>query len=94
MRDLKCVVSALGNRRSVLVGPSMGGETSLVAVGERHVDSTALVMVDVAPNIEANGVKNIEAFMTYKPEGFNSLDEVAQAIATNPTAPVRAISMC
>jgi pimeloyl-ACP methyl ester carboxylesterase len=80
VRDLVCVVRALGGRRPVLVGASMGGGTSLVAVGEKHVDATALVLVDVAPNIELAGVKNIEAFMNQRPEGFDSLEEVAQAI--------------
>lgn len=82
VRDLECVVAALGNRRPVLVGASMGGGTSLVAVGEEHVDATALVLVDIAPNIESEGVKNIQAFMNLKPEGFDSLEEVAQAITS------------
>jgi len=81
VQDLKCVVAALGNRRPVLVGASMGGGTSLVAVGEDHVDATALVMVDIAPRIEMKGVDNIQAFMSQKPEGFDSLEEVAEAIA-------------
>ncbi|MDB5966018.1 MAG: alpha/beta hydrolase fold protein [Polaromonas sp.] len=80
VRDLECVVAALGHRRPVLVGASMGGGTSLVAVGEGHVDATALVLVDVAPNIEEAGVANIGAFMRQKPEGFASLEEVAEAI--------------
>lgn len=82
VRDLECVVAALGNRRPVLVGASMGGGTSLVAAGESHVDATALVLVDIAPNIEPVGVNNIQAFMGLKPEGFDSLEEVAQAIGT------------
>ena len=80
VEDLKCVVAALGNRRPVLVGASMGGGTSLVAAGEDHVDATALVLVDVAPRIEMEGVDKIQAFMRQKPEGFDSLEEVAQAI--------------
>jgi pimeloyl-ACP methyl ester carboxylesterase len=82
VRDLECVIAALGGRRPVLVGASMGGGTSLVAVGEKHVDATALVLVDIAPNIEADGVKNIQAFMSLKPEGFESLEEVADAISS------------
>lgn len=82
VRDLQCMVAALGNRRPVLVGASMGGGTSLVAAGEAHVDATALVLVDIAPNIEPDGVKNIQAFMSLKPEGFDSLEEVAEAIGT------------
>lgn len=82
VRDLQCVVAALGQRRPVLVGASMGGGTSLVAVGESHVDATALVLVDIAPRIEPTGVDHIQAFMRLKPEGFASLEEVAQAIGT------------
>ena len=82
VEDLKSVVSALGNRRPVLVGASMGGGTSLVAVGEDHVDATALVVVDIGPRIEPAGVEKIWAFMNQKPEGFDSLDEVANAIAS------------
>lgn len=81
VEDLKCVIAALGGRRPVLVGASMGGGTSLVAIGEDHVDATALVMVDIAPKIEPDGVKRIGAFMSQKPEGFDSLEEVAEAIA-------------
>ena len=81
VEDLKCVVAALGDRRPVLVGASMGGGTSLVAVGEDHVAATALVMVDIAPRIEPEGVDKIRAFMGQKPEGFASLQEVADAIA-------------
>ncbi|MSQ70956.1 MAG: alpha/beta hydrolase [Betaproteobacteria bacterium] len=79
--DLKCVVAALGNNRPVLVGASMGGGTSLVAIGEDHVDATALVLVDIAPRVEPGGVEKIQAFMAQKPDGFNSLEEVAAAIA-------------
>jgi pimeloyl-ACP methyl ester carboxylesterase len=81
VEDLKCVVAALGNRRPVLVGASMGGGTSLVAIGEDQVDATALVLVDVGPRIEPGGVDKIRAFMNQKPEGFASLEEVAEAIA-------------
>jgi non-heme chloroperoxidase len=60
----------------------MGGGTSLVAVGEDHVDATGLVLVDIAPRIESDGVDKIRAFMSLKPEGFDSLQEVAAAIAS------------
>lgn len=82
VEDLKCVVAQLGHRRPVLVGASMGGGTSLVAVGEDHVDATALVMVDIGPRIEPEGIDRIQAFMGLKPEGFGSLQEVADAIAS------------
>ena len=80
--DLLCVVEALGDPRPVLVGASMGGGTSLTAVGEDRIDATALVLVDIAHRIEPEGVKNIRAFMGQKPDGFSSLEEVAEAIAS------------
>jgi non-heme chloroperoxidase len=80
--DLDAVIAQLGNRRPVLVGASMGGGTSLVAVGEGHVDATALVLVDIAPRIEPDGVAKIQAFMTARPDGFESLEQVADAIAS------------
>lgn len=81
VEDLKCVLAAYPGKRPVLVGASMGGGTSLTAVGEDHVDATALVLVDIGPRIEPEGVGKIAAFMNQKPEGFDSLQEVADAIA-------------
>jgi len=81
VEDLKCVIAALGGGRPVLVGASMGGGTSLVAVGEGHVDASALVMVDTGPRVEPEGISKIREFMEQKPDGFESLQEVADAIA-------------
>jgi non-heme chloroperoxidase len=80
--DLLCVLDALGDEHPVLVGASLGGGTSLVAIGEGHVDASALVLVDIAPRIEPEGVDKINSFMDQKPEGFESLEEVAEAIAS------------
>ena len=59
----------------------MGGGTSLTAVGEERVDAEALVLVDTAPRIEAGGVRKIRDFMRQAPDGFSSLEEVADAIS-------------
>lgn len=80
--DLVSLIDTLGNRRPVLVGASMGGGTSLVAVGEGLVDATALVLVDIAHRIEAEGAEHIHRFMDGHPEGFESLEEVADAVAS------------
>lgn len=79
VQDLQCLVADLGNRRPALVGASMGGGTSLLAVGEGYIDASALILVDTAPNIEEAGVRNIHAFMGQKPGGFCSLEEAAEA---------------
>ena len=80
--DLRAVVAQLGKRRPVLMGASMGGGVSLVAIGEDHIDATALVLVDIAHRIETEGTQKIQAFMDQKPDGFVSLEEVADAIAS------------
>src|ERR1700760_2685424 len=46
-QDLQCVISAVNGARPVLVGASLGGATSLVAMGERLVDASALILVDI-----------------------------------------------
>ena len=82
VRDLCEVMQGLGLQRAVLVGASMGGGTSLVAAGEGAVDALALILVDVAPRIEPEGVQKIRDFMMRNPDGFGSLEEVADAIAS------------
>ncbi|NKC10940.1 MAG: alpha/beta fold hydrolase [Gammaproteobacteria bacterium] len=79
--DLKGVIAGLGGEKPILVGASMGGGTSLIAVGEGHIDAAALVLVDMAPKLAPEGTAKIQAFMNWKPEGFESLQEVADAIA-------------
>ncbi len=80
--DLCRILEQLEGRRPVLVGASMGGGVSLVAAGEGHIDAAALVLVDTAPHLEAEGTQKIQAFMGQKPEGFESLEEVADTIAS------------
>lgn len=77
--DLAAVVSEVGER-PVLVGASMGGMTALVGQGERGDLARALVMVDIVPRIEPEGVKRIMEFMSARPDGFGSLEEVAEAV--------------
>ena len=82
--DLKAVLATL-DTKAVLVGASMGGATSLAAQGEDHDLANALVLVDIVPRIEQEGVKRITGFMRGRPEGFATLEEVADAVAAyNP----------
>jgi len=75
-------VAATFNKLPALVGASMGGGSALVAQGESEKQiCSALVLVDVTPRVEMKGVQRIMDFMTQKPEGFESLEEVADAIA-------------
>ena len=74
----------------VLVGASLGGLSSLVAVGESDEPvARGIVLVDVAPTMEEQGKERIGEFMRANAfTGFASLDEVADAIAVyNPHRP-------
>ena len=80
--DLVAILEEMGEPHPVLVGASMGGGVSLCAIGQRRVAARALVLVDMAPQIEHAGAQKILDFMSQKPEGFDSLEDVADAIAT------------
>ncbi|MGW0042869.1 alpha/beta fold hydrolase [Rhodococcus sp. NPDC003348] len=78
--DLRGVVDQLGER-PVVFGASLGGMTGLITEGEHPGTVRALVLVDITPKVEPEGVKRITAFMTSRPDGFADLDEVADAVA-------------
>ena len=74
----------------VLVGASLGGFIAMLLAGELNPGSVgALVLVDIVPNMDPSGAERVQAFMADKVEtGFDSLDEVADAIAAyNPHRP-------
>ncbi len=76
--------------RPVLVGASLGGITAMLLAGElaRGIAS-AVVLVDIVPDMDPTGAERIHAFMADKMvDGFASLDEVADMIAEyNPHRP-------
>ncbi len=79
------VVSAMLDRPPVLIGASLGGTAALLAAGEHPGLASALVLVDVVVALEPAGVARILAFLSAHPDGFASLEEVADAIAAyNP----------
>jgi len=64
----------------VVIGASLGGLTGLVLAGEQPATVRGLVLVDAVPRIEPAGARRITAFMRSAPDGFGSLEEVAEAI--------------
>jgi pimeloyl-ACP methyl ester carboxylesterase len=75
-------VSAALPQRPALVGASLGGLASLVAVGESDDPvATALVLVDVTPMVEMDGAMRIRSFMLEGMDGFERLEDAADAIA-------------
>lgn len=86
--DLRAVLTQI-SEQPALVGASMGGLTSLVAIGESAAPiASHLILVDVVPRVERDGVKKIRAFMSANPQGFANIDEAADAVAAyNPHRP-------
>jgi len=83
--DLRAIIATLDSK-PVVVGASLGGMTALLTEGNAETSlMSGIVLVDIAPRMEPKGVDRIVSFMTGKPEGFATLEEVADAIsAYNP----------
>jgi pimeloyl-ACP methyl ester carboxylesterase len=91
--DIMRVLAAIG-RPVVLIGASMGGLTGILAAdcaGSEKV--TRLILVDVVPRFEKTGSARIRDFMFSGIDGFDSLDQAADAVAaylphrTKPQSP-------
>jgi pimeloyl-ACP methyl ester carboxylesterase len=81
-------------RPVVLIGASMGGLTGIAAAHEAGPELvTKLILVDVVPRFEKDGSARIRDFMFSGIDGFDSLDEAAEAVAaylphrTKPRSP-------
>ena len=79
--DLTAVMQTLP-RPPVVVGASLGGVIGLLAVGEQRNPAAGLVLVDIAPDMDRRGAANITGFMSAYPNGFASVEEAAEAVAS------------
>lgn len=91
--DVQHVLYQIG-RPVVLIGASMGGLTGILAAHEAGPELvTKLVLVDVVPRFEKSGSARIRDFMFTNVDGFDSLEEAAEAVAaylpyrTKPRSP-------
>lgn len=79
----------------VLVGASMGGLAGLAAQAT-HACFSALVLVDITPRWEPAGVARILAFMRAHGDGFDDMEQAADAIAAymphRPRKPAAALA--
>ena len=79
--DLRAVL-ATRDDLPALVGASMGAATGLYAVGTAEQPiARALVMVDLVPRLEHEGGEKIAAFMRAHTDGFENLEQAADAVA-------------
>jgi pimeloyl-ACP methyl ester carboxylesterase len=91
--DALQVLYQVGNP-AVLIGASMGGLTGILAAHEAGPELVEkLVLVDVVPRFEKDGSARIREFMASGVDGFDSLEEAADAVAaylphrTKPRSP-------
>jgi pimeloyl-ACP methyl ester carboxylesterase len=79
--DLALVLARMP-RPPVVVGASLGGITALLYTDANAAPQVGgIVLVDIAARIEAEGARRISEWMLAHPEGFESLEAVADAIA-------------
>ena len=79
--DVRRVAAAVGHA-PVLVGASLGGMSALLACGEApRLECSALVLVDIAPRIDPDGGRGVQAFMAGTAKGFDTLEAAADAVA-------------
>jgi pimeloyl-ACP methyl ester carboxylesterase len=65
-----------------LIGASLGGLTTLVALGlDVPPPASAVVLVDIATKTQAEGREAIRAFMAANPDGFESVEDAADAVS-------------
>lgn len=76
-----CALLQAQSRPAVVVGASLGGVIGLLAIGEQRQQAAALVLVDIAPNMDRQGAANITGFMSAYPDGFATVEEAAAAVA-------------
>ena len=64
----------------VAIGASLGGMSALLAEAGTGGLFSALVLVDITPSWEPQGVERIMSFMEAFPDGFADLEEAAEAV--------------
>jgi pimeloyl-ACP methyl ester carboxylesterase len=88
--DMACLARSF-ERPPAVVGASLGGMSAMMGAGEIQADMfSCIVLVDVTPRLNIDGVMRIFEFMhSHIESGFGSLEEAADAIASYTGRPRR-----
>lgn len=78
--DIESVIANL-QTPPILGGASLGGIIALIVAGERKIPVKSIVLVDVAFRAAVEGADRILAFMRRYKNGFESLENAAEAIS-------------
>lgn len=87
VRAVAAVITQRSGLHPVVIGASLGGLAALLAAGEAQragepPDFAALVLVDITPRVDLDGVAKVRGFMrTHADDGFGSVAEAADAVA-------------
>lgn len=81
--DLRQVLRTF-DRPVALVGASRGGQVALVAAAAERERTRLVLLADVAPHIDRQGVAPIRRFMEQSIGGFQDVEAAAWALATLP----------
>jgi len=87
--DVRVVAEELARRsqdKPAVIGASLGGISALLAEGEAERGGrnlfSSLVLVDITPRVDREGVTRIHTFMrAHAREGFATIDDAANAVA-------------
>jgi len=85
-RTVADTLTARHGKRPIAIGASLGGIASLIAEGQASGDGknafSAIVLVDITPRVNLDGIAKIQSFMrAHTEEGFASVAEAADAVA-------------
>jgi pimeloyl-ACP methyl ester carboxylesterase len=86
-RDIACVLDTMA-RPVTLCGASRGGYVALLAAAWRPAKVRMLMLCDVTPTARIEGRNLIQEFFELALRGFDSVEDVAQALATYLQFPV------
>jgi pimeloyl-ACP methyl ester carboxylesterase len=75
--DLAGLIETLGFARVALLGTSMGGTIAMLYAGGYPERVERLVLNDIGPEVDPDGVARITDYMTTAPASFANLGEVA-----------------
>jgi pimeloyl-ACP methyl ester carboxylesterase len=78
--DLRNILDQI-DRAPILVGASLGALTSMLVAATPPPAVRAIVLVDITPSPETEGVQEVRTFMSSAADGFLSLEEAAAAVA-------------
>ena len=91
VEDMEAFADALGLETFSLLGLSMGGICAYGYAAQHPERLERLVIVDIAPELETDGIKRIGSGMAQKSEFDDPEEAVAQSRAANPRPPEAAL---